>query len=179
MTSVPGGSIQVRPASQLHIDNIIDFNIAMALETEGKDLDPETVREGVLAVCNRDDLGFYVIAECSGRSIGQLLITYEWSDWRNAFFWWIQSVYVSPVYRRLGVYKALHYYAAEEARRQGNVCGLRLYVDKNNTIAQGVYAGLRMSPTNYDMYEINFNGCPAQRLAEVEKEQEVNDDATE
>ena len=112
MTSVPGGSIQVGPASQLHIDNIIDFNIAMALETEGKDLDPETVREGVLAVCNRDDLGFYVIAECSGRSIGQLLITYEWSDWRNALFWWIQRVYVRPEYRRQGVYKALQNYVS-------------------------------------------------------------------
>ena len=77
------------------------------------------------------------------------------------------------------MYKALHFYAVEEARRQGDVCGLRLYVDKGNTIAQGVYAGLRMSPTNYDIYEIDFNARPAQRLAEVEKEQEVNDDAAE
>ena len=160
MTSVPGGSIQVGPASQLHIDNIIDFNIAMALETEGKDLDPETVREGVLAVCNRDDLGFYVIAERSGRSIGQLLITYEWSDWRNALFWWIQSVYVRPEYRRQGVYKALHYYVSECARQQDEVCGLRLYVDKDNRIAQGVYSGLQMRPTHYDMYEIEFNTNP-------------------
>ena len=176
MTSVPGGSIQVRPASQLHIDNIIDFNIAMALETEGKDLDPETVREGVLAVCNRDDLGFYVIAECSGRSIGQLLITYEWSDWRNALFWWIQSVYVRLEYRRQGVYKALHYYVSECARQQDEVCGLRLYVDKDNRIAQEVYSGLQMRPTHYVMYEIEFNTNP---VVDVRVElEEIEEDVT-
>ena len=176
MTSVPCGSIQVHPASQLLIDNIIDFNIAMALETEGKDLDPETVREGVLAVCNRDDLGFYVIAECSGRSIGQLLITYEWSDWRNALFWWIQSVYVRPEYRRQGVYKALHYYVSECARQQDEVCGLRLYVDKDNRIAQGVYSGLQMRPTHYDMYEIEFNTNP---VVDVRVElEEIEEDVT-
>ena len=175
MTSVPGSNIQVRRASQLHIDNIIDFNIAMALETEGKHLDLETVREGVHAVFNSNDKGFYVIAEHNGRPVGQLLITYEWSDWRNAFFWWIQSVYVSPEYRRQGAYKALHYYAAEGARQQGDVCGRRLYVDKSNDIAQGVYSGLRMRPTNYDMYEIDFNARPVVNV-EVELE-EVEEDA--
>ena len=176
MTSVPGSDIQVRRASQLDIDNISDFNIAMALETEGKDLDPESVREGVLAVFNRDDLGFYVIAECSGLPIGQLLITYEWSDWRNALFWWIQSVYVRPEYRRQGVYKALHYYVSECARQQDEVCGLRLYVDKDNRIAQGVYSGLQMRPTHYDMYEIEFNTNP---VVDVRVElEEIEEDVT-
>jgi GNAT superfamily N-acetyltransferase len=160
LTSVPGSNIQVRRASLLHVDTIIDFNIAMAEETEGKVLDLETLREGVREVFDNNDRGFYVIGEHSGHPVGQLLITYEWSDWRNAFFWWIQSVYVTPEFRRQGVYKALHYYAAETARQQGDVCGLRLYVDKDNTIAQGVYAGLRMRPTNYDMYEIDFNARP-------------------
>ena len=86
MTSVSGGSIQVGPASQLHIDNIIDFNIARALETEGKDLDPETVREGVLAVCNREGLGVYVIGGCSGRSSGGVVLAWAWGDWRGAGF---------------------------------------------------------------------------------------------
>ena len=176
LNSVPGKDIQVRRASQLNIDNISDFNIAMALETEGKQLDPETVREGVQAVFSRNDLGFYVIAEQNARPVGQLLITYEWSDWRNAFFWWIQSVYVSPEYRRHGVYRALHYYATEGARREGDVCGLRLYVDKGNSIAQGVYSGLNMHPTNYDMYEIDFNTNP---VIPVElKLEEVEEDAT-
>ena len=157
MTSIAGSDIQVRHASLMHLDTIIDFNAAMAKETEGKELDIKLLRRGVEAALTRGDLGFYLVAEHTGRPAGQLLITYEWSDWRNAFFWWIQSVYVSPEYRRMGVYKALHVYAAVEARRQGNVCGLRLYVDKDNRIAQGAYASLRMRQTHYDMYEIEFD----------------------
>ena len=157
MTSIPGSDIQVRHASLMHLDTIIDFNAAMAKETEDKELDIKLLRRGVEAALTRSDLGFYLVAEHTGRPAGQLLITYEWSDWRNAFFWWIQSVYVSPEYRRMGVYKALHVYAAVEARRQGNVCGLRLYVDKDNRIAQGAYASLRMRQTHYDMYEIEFD----------------------
>ena len=156
MTSIAGSDIQVRHASLMHLDTIIDFNAAMAKETEGKELDIKLLRRGVEAALTRSDLGFYLVAEHTGRPAGQLLITYEWSDWRNAFFWWIQSVYVSPEYRRMGVYKALHVYAAVEARRQGNVCGLRLYVDKDNRIAKGAYASLRMRQTHYDMYEIEF-----------------------
>ena len=176
MTSVPGSNIQVRRASRLHQDAIIDFNIAMAKETEGKDLDLETVREGVEAVFASNDKGFYVVGEHNGFPVGQLLVTYEWSDWRNAYFWWIQSVYVTPEYRRQGVYKALHYYAAEGARQQGDVCGLRLYVDKDNSIAQGVYSGLRMRSTHYDMYEIDFNARPV--VDRTVKLEEVEEDAT-
>jgi len=160
LTPIPGSDVQVRQASLMHLDTIVDFNAAMAKETEGKELNLEMLRSGVEAVLTRNDLGFYLVAEHTGRPVGQLFITYEWSDWRNAFFWWIQSVYVSPEFRRLGVYRALHFYAAEEARRQGNVCGLRLYVDKDNSVAQGVYAGLRMRPTHYDMYEIDFENRP-------------------
>ena len=164
MISVPGSDIQVRHASLLHVDAIIDFNIAMAEETEGKLLDTEVVRSGVEAVFSRNDLGFYIVGEHTGRPVGQLLITYEWSDWRNSFFWWIQSVYVKPDYRRQGVYKAMHFYAAEEARRQGDVRGIRLYVYKDNAVAQGVYAGLRMRPTHYDMYEIDFDAPPERNM---------------
>ena len=157
MTSIPGSDIQVRQATLMHLETIVDFNAAMAMETEKKELDIELLRPGVEAVLTRGDLGFYLVADHTGRPVGQLLITYEWSDWRNAFFWWIQSVYVTPEYRRMGVYRALHVYAAVEARRQSNVCGLRLYVDKDNRIAQGVYASLRMRQTRYDMYEIEFD----------------------
>ncbi len=156
MTSIPGNDIQVRRASLVHLDTIVDFNAAMAKETEDKELDVDLLRPGVEAVLNRHDLGFYLVAEHTGRPVGQLLITYEWSDWRNASFWWIQSVYVSPEYRRMGVYKALHGYAVVEARRQGDVCGLRLYVIRDNRVAQGVYASLHMRQASYDMYEIEF-----------------------
>ena len=156
MSSIPSNDVQVRRASLMHLKTIVDFNAAMAKETEGKELDNELLRLGVEAVLASDDLGFYLVAEYAGRPVGQLFVTYEWSDWRNAFFWWIQSVYVSSDFRRMGVYKALHAYAATEARSQGNVCGLRLYVDKDNHIAQGVYAGLGMLRARYDMYEIEF-----------------------
>ena len=156
MTSASNENIGVRRALQIDAGHISDFNIAMALETEGKLLDSETVHGGVRAVLSRNDLGFYVVAEHRDKPVGQLLITYEWSDWRNAFFWWIQSVYVAPEYRHQGVYRALHKYVSEAADRQGDVCGIRLYVDKDNEIAQGVYASLGMSETNYYMYEIEF-----------------------
>ena len=90
------------------------------------------------------------------RLVGQLLITYEWSDWRNAFFWWIQSVYVSSEHRRHGVYRTLHNHVLAEANRQGDVCGLRLYVDRDNAVAQRVYSGLDMQQARYDMFEIDF-----------------------
>lgn len=156
MTSVSANEIKVRAASLADLDAIVGFNAAMAKETEGKDLGSDLLRPGVESVLSRADLGFYLVAEHAGRTAGQLLITYEWSDWRNAFFWWIQSVYVSPDSRRFGVYKALHDHASTEARRQGNVCGLRLYVDKNNRVAQGVYGSLGMHLAHYDMYEIEF-----------------------
>lgn len=156
LSSITSGDVQVRRASFRHLAAIVGFNAAMAKETEWKELDLDLLWPGVEAVLTRDDLGFYLVAEQTGRAVGQLLITYEWSDWRNAFFWWIQSVYVSPESRRMGVYNALHDHAAKEARRQGNVCGLRLYVDKDNHIAQGVYAGLSMRQAHYDMYEIEF-----------------------
>ena len=153
------------------------FNIAMALETEGKSLCPETISGGVRALIEDPSKGFYLVAERKGAIVGSLLVTKEWSDWRNGSFWWIQSVYVSPEYRRQGVYKALHFYAAEDARQKGNVCGLRLYVDKDNTIAQGVYAGLRMRPTHYDMYEIDFDARPTRGPEPAWEPEEENDAA--
>ena len=156
MTFASNEKFGVRRALQIDAGHISDFNIAMALETEGKPLDSETVHGGVRAVLSRNDLGFYVVAEHRDKPVGQLLISYEWSDWGNAFFWWIQSVYVAPEYRHQGVYKALHEYVSKAAGSQGDVCGIRLYVDKDNKIAQGVYARLGMSETNYDMYEIEF-----------------------
>ena len=140
--------------SDLH--TLVDFNAAMAQETEGKTLELGRLREGVAAVLNDETLGFYCVAEESGTVIGQLLITTEWSDWRNAFFWWIQSVYVAPGFRRRGVYSSLHRYVIAEASREGNVCGLRLYVDGDNLAAQKTYTSLDMLRSNYQLWETNF-----------------------
>ncbi len=159
MTSIPDNNVQVRLAGPEHVNILVDFNLAMALETEKLELDAGVVRSGVDAVLTRKDMGFYVVAEYTGRTVGGLLITYEWSDWRNAFFWWIQSVYVVPTYRKLGVYRSMHRYVTLEARR-GGACGLRLYVDKENEVAQQVYASMRMREARYNMFEIEFDLRP-------------------
>ena len=128
----------------------------MALETEGMVLVKTVVGPGVEAVLADSSLGFYLLAGVDGESVGQLMVTYEWSDWRNGLFWWIQSVYVRPEFRRRGIYSALHRHVAESARAAGGVCGLRLYVEQANTTAQWVYESLDMHRTRYQMYEVEF-----------------------
>ncbi len=128
----------------------------MALETERLELDAERLRAGTQAVVDDPAKGFYLVAEDGGQVAGQLLITFEWSDWRNAVFWWIQSVYVRPESRGRGVYKALYAAALERAAAAGNVCGLRLYVEKENERAKAAYLKAGMQQTVYDMFEVDF-----------------------
>ena len=149
-------SIHIRRAIPSDFAFIVESNIIMAHETEDLSLDEAKVRSGVGAVLADSSLGFYLVAEVDGRPAGQLMVTYEWSDWRNGLWWWIQSVYVRPEHRRRGVYSSLHEHVAEAARAAGGVVGLRLYVEQENTVAQGVYQSLDMYPTRYHMYEIEF-----------------------
>ena len=149
-------TILVRRAVAADLDTLARFNAAMAVETEGKTLIADTLRAGVRAVLDNAALGFYLLAEIGGRPAGQLLITAEWSDWRNAWFWWIQSVYVAPEFRRRGVYRALEAEVRQQALAAGNICGLRLYVDRDNRAAQQVYVSLGMSLSHYDLYEVEF-----------------------
>ena len=146
----------MRWATLADLDTVVAFNAAMARETEGKELDLARVRAGVEAVLGDAKKGFYLVAEAEGQVVGQLLLTTEWSDWRNALFWWVQSVYVATHHRRQGVYCALDNYLRTEARRRGDVCGLRLYVARTNRVAQQVYANLGMVRSHYDMYEVEF-----------------------
>ena len=148
--------IHTRQATLADAEFIVESNIAMAMATEGLPLDEAVVKPGVSAVLSGDSLGFYLLAEVDGRPVGQLMVTYEWSDWRNGLFWWIQSVYVRPEFRRRGVYRALHQHVAEAAQAAGGVCGLRLYVEQENTTAQQVYESLNMHRTRYHMYEVEF-----------------------
>ncbi len=148
--------IQVRRATLDDLTILVGFNAAMALETEGKTLELERLRSGVAALLGENGRGFYFVAEDSGRVIGQLLITTEWSDWRSAHYWWIQSVYVKPEFRRRGVYRNLHNHVMAESRSRSDVCGLRLYVDRDNKVAQRVYANLEMQHSHYDLWEIDF-----------------------
>ena len=156
MTGQSSPEITIRRAMGSDLETIVGFNASMAEETEGKTLDLERLRPGVAAVLGDDRLGFYLLAEVAGQVAGQLMITTEWSDWRNAYFWWIQSVYVVSRFRRRGVYRALDRHVRTEARKLPDVCGLRLYVDRDNHVAQAVYAGMDMKHSNYDMYEIDF-----------------------
>ncbi len=145
--------VTIRGAEPNDADTVAEFNIAMAWETERKHLDPATVAQGVRAVLAEASHGFYVVAVVADEVVGSLLVTYEWSDWRCGQFWWIQSVYVKPERRRLGIFKELHRFVREQASQRPDVCGLRLYVEQANHIAQKTYAQLGMEETPYHVYE--------------------------
>jgi len=150
----------VRLARPDDVDALVNFSAAMAIETEGRTLDTERLRRGTLAVLKSPARGFYLVAELPEGSltvvVGQLLVTYEWSDWRNATFWWIQSVYVHPNWRRHGVYRRMHESVLAQARAQEEVCGVRLYVEASNTVAQTVYRRVGLSPSPYQVFETDF-----------------------
>ncbi|GIU81751.1 MAG: N-acetyltransferase GCN5 [Pyrinomonadaceae bacterium] len=146
-------SIKIRLAEENDASALVNFNQAMAMETEGKSLSTETLTKGVKAVFQDANKGFYVVAEDEGKVVGCLMITFEWSDWRNGWFWWIQSVYVMPEYRGKGVYRQLYEFVKEKAKKTGSICGFRLYVDRENKIAQQVYKKLGMEESNYIMFE--------------------------
>ena len=150
----------VRPARPADVEVLVNFSAAMAMETEGRTLDMDRLRCGTLAVLESPARGFYLVGELPEGSlqiiVGQLLVTYEWSDWRNATFWWIQSVYVHPDWRRRGVYRRMHESTLAQARAQGDVCGVRLYVEKENEAAQVVYRRVGLARSSYQVFEQDF-----------------------
>jgi GNAT superfamily N-acetyltransferase len=151
---LPAG-LSIRKAEAADADAISRFNQAMALETEGKRLIPALVDAGVRRLFEQASLGFYVVAVSSdsGQVVACLMVTHEWSDWRNGLFWWIQSVFVEGPWRRQGVYRSLYEFVREMADKDGNVCGFRLYVEKDNAVAQETYAALGMARTDYLLFE--------------------------
>jgi len=148
--------IVVRLATPADAGFLTQGNAAMALETEGMVLDLVRLRAGVDGVFADASRGVYYVAEIDHRPVGQLLITYEWSDWRNGNFWWIQSVFVEPAFRGLGVFRTLYAHVHALARADGNVCGLRLYVEHDNTRAQATYERCGMKRTAYQMFSDDF-----------------------
>ena len=148
--------ISIRYATKRDTNSIASFNSTMAMETEDKLLNAETVQKGVENAFENNKKGFYLIAESDGTQVGQLMITKEWSDWRNGDFWWIQSVYVHPDFRGKGIYKQLYDKVKKLAQSNGRVCGIRLYVEKENITAQKVYSKLGMIETDYLLYEEEF-----------------------
>src|SRR3954464_10810858 len=152
--------MKIREASPIDGAIITEFNLRMAWETEQRRLDPQRVGQGVTALLNDPAKGSYYVVEVQTGErwiiAGQLLITYEWSDWRNGNFWWIQSVYVVEEFRAIGVFRALfnHVYALAKART--DVSGLRLYVDAHNVKARQAYERLGMNKTEYEFFEVDF-----------------------
>lgn len=147
--------LTVRRATRVDLDGLVAGNLALAKDTEGLLLDASTLRAGVLALLEERAPGTYWVAELDGVVVGQTLITYEWSDWRNRVVWWIQSVHVVPDERRHGVFRALYAFIRGEAEAAG-AGGLRLYVDTTNTRAQAVYASLGMNGEHYRVFEDMF-----------------------
>ena len=154
--------ITYRPAQIEDAGTIAEFQIAMALETEDLHLDRDTCHKGVRAVFTAAANpahnapaahGEYFVAEKDGQVIGSLLITYEWSDWRNGLVWWIQSVYVVPAERGRGVFAGLYGYLRERVEADPQLRGIRLYADRRNTRAHEVYARLGMDGSHYQVFE--------------------------
>lgn len=152
--------LSVRLAKLEDASTIVSFSAAMALETEGRCLDLNRLLDGTIALLGSPDRGFFMVAELEQvgdrRLLGQLMVTYEWSDWRNGVFWWIQSVYVNPAWRRKGVYRRLHDTVVGVGKADNKMCGIRLYVAQDNHVAQTVYRQVGLTPSRYDVYEDDF-----------------------
>ena len=144
--------IRTRAASVTDAAEIVQFQILMARETENVELDRDVVTRGVRAVFDDPSRGRYFVAEADGKVIASLLITYEWSDWRDGNVWWIQSVYVDAAHRRRGVYAQMYEHVKSIAERE-NVRGIRLYVDRRNALAQDVYRRCGMDGEHYLVFE--------------------------
>ncbi len=139
-------------AEAVHAESIANFQVAMAMESEGLALNHERVRQGVQSVFTDKTKGQYIVALNNELVVGSLMITREWSDWNCSWYWWIQSVYVAPLFRGRGIYRAMYHYVLTQAQSEG-ISQVRLYVDKNNTTAQRVYQKLGMTECHYLLYE--------------------------
>ena len=154
--------VSIRPAIHEDVEILTEFSATMAWETERRALDRTRLRLGILSVIQQPERGIYFVAslrrelQADTVTVGQLLITYEWSDWRNAQFWWIQSVFVHPSWRRKGVYRQMHRAILDLAHTRADVCGIRLYVEGSNRVAKQVYERVGLVPSPYEVYETDF-----------------------
>jgi ribosomal protein S18 acetylase RimI-like enzyme len=144
--------ITIRKATPGDAPGIISFQQAMAMETEGMELKTDLITSGVMAVFNDPAKGQYYVADDSGRVVASLMITYEWSDWRNASIWWFQSVYVIPEYRRKGIFRMMYDHIRKEGMSCG-IAGLRLYVESENVRARKTYEAMGMNGNHYRTFE--------------------------
>ncbi len=152
-TAVMKSQITIRPATKADFTVLVANNQAMAMETENRQLDNQILSGGVQNLLDDPNKGFYIVAEENGQVVGNLMITKEWSDWRNGDMWWFQSVFVHPEHRGKGIFKALYQHVMALAKENG-IKELRLYVEHDNVVAQKVYAALGMVKSHYDMWEV-------------------------
>ena len=145
--------MNIRKALNKDIDVIARYNYNLAYETENKILDMNILTRGVEAIIKDENKGIYHLCEINGEVVGQIMYTFEWSDWRNGTFLWIQSAYVNKEFRGMGVFKALYKFIRDIADNDNNICGIRLYVEKENTIAKKTYKNIGMKECNYYIYE--------------------------
>jgi ribosomal protein S18 acetylase RimI-like enzyme len=157
MTEKTADQIRIRRGAPQDAQIVAEFNIAMAGETEAKVLPPSVIGPGVRKALEDASRALYFIAECNGEVVGQTMVTTEWSDWRDGWFWWIQSVYVHPGHRGRGVFRTLYRHIESEARSRDDVIGLRLYVEHDNARAKATYQGLGMRKTAYELYEVDWS----------------------
>lgn len=150
--------VTIREAVPSDTAVVTDFNLRLAEETEDLRLDRGIVSAGVEALLRDRSKGFYFVAEESGQVVGQVMITYEWSDWRNGNIWWLQSVYVHPDFRRKGVFRALFAHVRRLAFSRPDVWGLRLYMHSGNRRARSAYEELGMLRTHYEVFEMPGDG---------------------
>ncbi len=146
--------IAIRSAITSDVDAIVDFNIALCRETEGRELDRATVTEGVKRFVSEPMRGEYFLAVIDGEVVGQTAHTFEWSDWRNGEIWWIQSVYVKPQYRGSGVFRALFAHIKQLGDADTECCGIRLYMERENHAARQSYLNLGFKETGYEVFEL-------------------------
>ena len=149
-------SILIRTAEGNDVITITTFNSAMALESEDVALDWAILRAGVAQALADPAKAFYLLAEVAGQPVGQLMVTTEWSDWRNGWIWWIQSVYVKPEHRRRRVFASLYQHLRDMASARGDIRGMRLYVMRDNNIAKRTYESVGMRHSHYDLYETDL-----------------------
>jgi GNAT superfamily N-acetyltransferase len=146
--------VSIRRATPADAGTIAAFNQHLAAESEDLHLDADTLAAGVGAVLADETKGFYTVAEADGEVVGQVLVTFEWSDWRNGWFWWVQSVYVRADRRRSGVFRQLFEHLTAQAATDPTVIGVRLYLETNNTPARSTYERLGMAGTPYQVMEL-------------------------
>lgn len=149
-------TVHIRQAEADDATLIASFNSAMAEETEGRALDAGLINPGVAALLADPGKGQYWVAESGDRVAGQIMVTYEWSDWRNGTIWWIQSVFVPPEFRRQGIFSGLYRHVEALARSDSECCGIRLYVERDNRRAMQTYEALGMIKPGYEVMEVDF-----------------------